>query len=108
MADRVTSLLGPMPRHFLEVCLLHPADALDRGRLKGITMWPSSQEHVATSAMTDSRPDNTDQAPSNRQEEWRSFLFFTVVMAPVLAVAIVGGFGFVVWMYQLVAGPPGS
>lgn len=45
-------------------------------------------------------------APSTRQEEWRSFLFFTVVMAPVLAVMFVGGFGFMVWMYQLIAGPP--
>jgi nitrate reductase NapE len=45
-------------------------------------------------------------APSTRQEELRSFLFFTVVMAPVLAVIVVGGYGFLVWMYQLVAGPP--
>ena len=49
-----------------------------------------------------------DRSPSTRQEEWRSFLFFTVVMAPVLAVIIVGGYGFLVWMYQLLAGPPGS
>jgi len=46
--------------------------------------------------------------PSTRQEELRSFLFFTVVMAPVAAVAIVVGFGFLVWMYQLIAGPPGG
>ena len=46
------------------------------------------------------------EPPSTRQEEWRSFLFFTVVMAPVLAVMLVGGYGFLVWMYQLVAGPP--
>jgi nitrate reductase NapE len=44
--------------------------------------------------------------PSTPTEELRSFLFFTVVMAPVLAVMIVGGYGFLVWMYQLVAGPP--
>jgi len=43
---------------------------------------------------------------STSTEELRSFLFFTVVMAPLLAVIGVGGFGFVVWMYQLVAGPP--
>jgi nitrate reductase NapE len=43
-----------------------------------------------------------------RTEERRSFLFLTVVMAPVLAVAIVGGYGFFVWMYQLIAGPPGA
>jgi nitrate reductase NapE len=52
--------------------------------------------------------DSTDtDAPSTRTEEWRSFLFFTVVMAPVLAFMIVGGYGFTVWMYQLlIAGPP--
>ena len=44
--------------------------------------------------------------PSSRTEELRSFLFFTIVMAPLLAVMIVGGYGFLVWMYQLVAGPP--
>lgn len=43
-------------------------------------------------------------APSTRQEEWRSFLFLTVVTAPVLAVVVVGGWGFVVWMYQLLSG----
>ena len=35
------------------------------------------------------------------------FLLLTVVLAPVLAVMVVGGYGFVVWMYQVVAGPPG-
>lgn len=44
----------------------------------------------------------------HKTEEWRSFLFLTVVMAPVLAVIIVGGYGFLVWMYQLLAGPPGG
>nr|WP_232540382.1 periplasmic nitrate reductase, NapE protein [Azohydromonas aeria] len=43
-------------------------------------------------------------APSTHQEEWRSFLFLTVVTAPVLAVVTVGGWGFIVWMYQLVTG----
>jgi nitrate reductase NapE len=46
--------------------------------------------------------------PSTRREELRSFLFFTVVMAPVLAVIIVAGYGFLFCMYQLLAGPPGS
>jgi nitrate reductase NapE len=43
----------------------------------------------------------------HRKEEFRSWIFLTVVMAPVLAVAIVSGYGFVVWMWQtFVAGPP--
>ena len=45
--------------------------------------------------------------PVSRRKELLLFLFLTVVLAPVLAVAIVGGYGFLVWMYQLIAGPPG-
>jgi nitrate reductase NapE len=51
-------------------------------------------------------PKHDPLPPSTRTEELRSFLFFTVVMAPVLAVIVVGGYGFLVWMYQLIAGPP--
>lgn len=47
-------------------------------------------------------------APENasRPQELRSFLFLTVVLAPVLAVVVVGGYGFLVWMLQLIKGPP--
>lgn len=43
-------------------------------------------------------------SPSTRQEEWRTFLFLAVIMAPLLAVAVVGGYGFLVWMFQLLSG----
>ena len=43
-----------------------------------------------------------------KTEEFRSWLFLAVVMAPVLAVLIVSGYGFIVWMTQLLMGPPGS
>jgi nitrate reductase NapE len=49
-------------------------------------------------------PSAPDAAPSTYQEELRTFLFLTVVTAPVLAVVIVGGYGFIVWMYQLFTG----
>ena len=39
--------------------------------------------------------------------EFRSFLLLGVVLAPVLAIAIVGGYGFVVWISQMLLGPPG-
>lgn len=49
-------------------------------------------------------------SPEERQrkkEEWRTWLFFTVFVAPILAVLVVSGWGFLVWMYQLlIAGPP--
>ena len=43
-----------------------------------------------------------------KAQELRSFLFLAVVMAPVLAVIFVSGYGFVVWMSQLIFGPPGN
>jgi nitrate reductase NapE len=47
------------------------------------------------------------EKPFSKAQELRSFIFLAVVMAPVLAVVTVSGYGFVVWMYQLFAGPPG-
>jgi nitrate reductase NapE len=48
-----------------------------------------------------------EPAQFSRQQELRSFLFLTVVMAPFLAVLIVAGYGFIVWFYQLlISGPP--
>lgn len=43
-----------------------------------------------------------------KARELRAFVLLAVLMAPVLAVAIVSGYGFLVWMVQLVAGPPGA
>ena len=42
-----------------------------------------------------------------RRMEVFAFLFLTVVLIPALAVATVGGFGLTVWVYQMIAGPPG-
>ncbi len=57
--------------------------------------------------MTRETIESTSTAP-DRKSELLGFLFLTVVLAPVLAVAVVGGYGFVIWMFQLIAGPPGS
>jgi periplasmic nitrate reductase NapE len=47
----------------------------------------------------------TQPEPTSR-EEATVFLLLAIVLAPVLAVAIVGGYGFAIWMYQLLSGPP--
>jgi len=44
-----------------------------------------------------------DKAPTKVQE-MRAFLFLTVITAPILAVALVGGYGFCIWMIQLLTG----
>ena len=53
------------------------------------------------------RPATTPEEKQRKTEEWRTWFFFTVFMAPIVAVVVVSGWGFVVWMYQLlIAGPP--
>ena len=47
------------------------------------------------------------EATSSRRVELVSFLILAVVIWPLIAVAVVGGYGFLVWMSQLVFGPPG-
>ena len=43
-----------------------------------------------------------------KRTERRAFLFLVVFLGPILAVGIVGGYGFLVWMSQLLLGPPGG
>ena len=47
-----------------------------------------------------------DIAPVTKAEERRAFVLVAVVLFPVLSVMVVGGYGFLVWMYQIINGPP--
>ena len=52
-------------------------------------------------------PDDTDHTPG-KPEETRLFVFLLVFLFPILSVAIVAGYGFIVWFSQLLFfGPPG-
>ena len=50
------------------------------------------------------KPDKT----STKKRELTAFLFLTVVLAPAVSVAVVSTYGFAIWMYQIIAGPPGA
>ena len=50
--------------------------------------------------------DPTAHARRRRMEIF-AFLFLTAVVMPALAVASVGSYGLAVWVYQIIAGPPG-
>ncbi|WP_439497929.1 periplasmic nitrate reductase, NapE protein [Bosea sp. (in: a-proteobacteria)] len=52
---------------------------------------------------------NTDLVaePPSKREEIVAFVTLAVLIWPVIAVGIVGGFGFLIWMSQLLLGPPG-
>lgn len=42
-----------------------------------------------------------------KPDERTSFIILAVFLAPIMSVIIVGGFGFLVWIIQLILGPPG-
>jgi periplasmic nitrate reductase NapE len=44
---------------------------------------------------------------ASRREELLAFATLAIFIWPIVAIGVVGGYGFLVWMYQLIAGPPG-
>jgi nitrate reductase NapE len=46
-------------------------------------------------------------AQPTRKAELLAFLTLAVLIWPIVAVGIVGGYGFLIWMSQLILGPPG-
>lgn len=44
---------------------------------------------------------------TRRRKELLIFLALALGIWPIVAVGIVGGYGFIVWMSQLILGPPG-
>ena len=48
----------------------------------------------------------TNEVNDQKTKERHAFLFLTAVVAPFFAVAIVGGYGLLIWLYQLFTGPP--
>jgi periplasmic nitrate reductase NapE len=92
-----------------------PADARiqPRHRVGAFAMLGTKGEelswsHDARSGAERAMPKKEDVRPHTKSEELRAFLGLSVVLAPVLAFIAVAGYGFLVWMFQIVAGPPGS
>lgn len=57
-----------------------------------------STEPDLTSASTDA---------ITKSDEQKAFLFLAVLLAPILSFVLVGSYGFLIWMSQLLLGPPG-
>ena len=47
------------------------------------------------------------EGSQSKGDELKVFIFLTVFLAPIISIAIIGGYGFCVWMLQLLMGPPG-
>lgn len=43
-----------------------------------------------------------------KRGERRVFLFIAVFLFPMLSVILVGGYGFLIWILQIIFGPPGG
>lgn len=56
-------------------------------------------------------PDTDQQAASlptsRRRNEIITFLVLAFGIWPIVAVGVVGAYGFLVWMFQIIFGPPG-
>ncbi|MGR3616265.1 MAG: periplasmic nitrate reductase, NapE protein [Paracoccaceae bacterium] len=56
--------------------------------------------------MSDTHPSPNELVDTTKRDERRAFVLLAVFLAPALAVAIVGGWGFFIWMLQIINGPP--
>ena len=50
----------------------------------------------------------SNEQPSSKAQERKAFIFLTVFLAPILSVSLVGAYGFIIWISQILLGPPGS
>ncbi|MCU4179502.1 periplasmic nitrate reductase, NapE protein [Bosea sp. BH3] len=61
---------------------------------------------MATETVGRSGSEPAPEKPT-RRAEFLAFLTLAVLIWPIVAVGIVGGYGFLVWMSQIILGPPG-
>jgi nitrate reductase NapE len=61
---------------------------------------------LRSNALLGEQPMNSATPAAEKRNERRAVLFLTVILAPLIAVLVVAGFGFCVWIYQMIAGPP--
>ena len=60
-----------------------------------------------TSSKHDAQPTHEAALATSRRTEFLVFAIIVAFIWPVVAVGVVGGYGFLVWMSQLILGPPG-
>jgi len=58
-----------------------------------------------TSAKRDAGPAGTHG--TSRRAEFFVFAIIAAFIWPIVAVGVVGGYGFLIWMTQVILGPPG-
>lgn len=73
-------------------------------------MFPGGIRRVLSSggmsAAGSTRGEIVTEHDGTKGEERFAFVLLAVVLAPTMTAVIVGGYGFVVWVSQLIMGPP--
>lgn len=83
-----------------------PAAAEAEARIVNAKNIVQGTARDGTLDMADAGSPTKDHLRRRRMEIF-AFLFLTVVLMPAVAVATVGSYGLSVWIYQMIAGPPG-
>lgn len=52
-------------------------------------------------------PNDADKPTSTKGQETRLFAFLIIFLFPLLSILLVSGYGFIVWISQMIFGPPG-
>jgi nitrate reductase NapE len=52
-------------------------------------------------------PGESPDPRSSRRAELAAFVVLAVLIWPIIAVGFVGAYGFAVWVWQMIFGPPG-
>jgi nitrate reductase NapE len=60
-----------------------------------------------TSSKQDAQPTHGSAFGTGRRAEFFVFAIIAAFIWPIVAVGVVGGYGFLIWMTQMVLGPPG-
>jgi nitrate reductase NapE len=60
-----------------------------------------------TSSKQDVQPTHESVFGTSRRAEFFVFAIIVALIWPIVAVGVVGGYGFLIWMTQLILGPPG-
>ena len=68
------------------------------GGAMGLTCCMASERQI---------PDDAPDPRSSRRAELVAFIVLAVLIWPVIAVGFVGAYGFAVWIWQIIFGPPG-
>jgi nitrate reductase NapE len=66
-----------------------------------------ADEAIMTQGTPQAKAPATLAPRPTRRKELLAFLVLAFGIWPIVAVAVVGGYGFLVWMWQIVFGPPG-